>query len=355
MPSVAPVRRTAARLAALLVATLALGVAALPVSPASAASPTGLLAAAPGDDEGGTAALRAQLDAASKGWLDARTALNRSVTRQKQLAAQLTTINAELGSRDAKVGEIAAVAYRSGRLGTASALLGSTSPEGFLDRAAALSQVAANEDRALRELLDTRDQATRTQAALNAEIQEQRKQVAVMAKRKQQAEQALEVANKRAATSDGSGTRGTSTANATPAKRNPDGSWPPESCSVNDPTPADGCITPRTLHALQQAKAAGFTRYVSCYRPSGSGEHPKGRACDFAAQKDGFGGVATGGDKTYGNNLAAYFIRNSDALAVLYVIWYKQIWLPSSGWKAYSGGNGDPSSDHTNHVHLSVY
>ncbi|MCW3843163.1 hypothetical protein ONA70_23970 [Micromonospora yasonensis] len=355
MPAVAPVRRTVARLAALLVAALALGVAIAPVSPASAAAPTGLLAAAPGDDEGGSPTLRAQLDAASKGWLDARTGLNRSVARQKQLNTQLATINAELGTRDAKVGEIAAVAYRTGRLGTAAALLGSSSPEGFLDRAAALSQVAAHEDRALRDLLDTRDQATRTQAALNSEIQEQRKQVAVMAKRKQQAEQALEVANKRAATTDGSGTRGTSSATATPAKRNADGSWPPESCSVNDPTPADGCITPRTLHALQQAKAAGFTRYVSCYRPSGSGEHPKGRACDFAAQKDGFGGVATGGDKTYGNNLAAYFIRNSDALAVLYVIWYKQIWLPSSGWKAYSGGNGDPSSDHTNHVHLSVY
>lgn len=355
MPSVAPVRRTAARLAALLVAALALSVAAVPLSPASAAPPAGLLAAAPGDDEGGTPALRAQLDAASKGWLEARTALNRSVARQQELNTRLAAVNTELGSRDAKVGEIAAVAYRSGRLGTASALLTSGSPDGFLDRAAALSQVAAHEDRALRDLRDTRDQATRTQAALNREIQEQRRQVAVMAKRKQQAERALEVANKKAATTDSTGTRGTSTANATPARRNADGSWPPESCSVNDPTPADGCITPRTLHALQQAKAAGFTRYVSCYRPSGSGEHPKGRACDFAAQKDGFGGVATGGDKTYGNNLAAYFIRNADPLAVLYVIWYRQIWLPSSGWKAYSGGNGDPSSDHTNHVHLSVY
>jgi hypothetical protein len=356
MPSVAPVRRTAARLAALLIATLALGVAAAPVSPATAAAPTGLLAAAPGDDEGGTPALRAQLDAASKGWLEARTALNRSIARQKQLTAELATINTELGTRGDKVGEIAAVAYRSGRLGIASALLGSRSPEGFMDRAAALEQVAAHEDRALRDLLDTKDQASRTQTALNREIQEQRKQVAVMAKRKQQAERALAVANRKAAAAgDGSGTGGTSTANAKPAPRNSDGSWPAESCSVNDPTPADGCITPRTLHALQQAKAAGFTRYVSCYRPSGSGEHPKGRACDFAAQTDGFGGVASGGDKTYGNNLAAYFIRNSDALAVLYVIWFKQIWLPSSGWKAYSGGNGDPSSDHTNHVHLSVY
>ncbi|MFG1658955.1 coiled-coil domain-containing protein [Micromonospora chersina] len=356
MPPVAPVRRTAARLAALLIATLTLGVVAAPALPASAAPATGLLAAAPGDDEGGTPALRAQLDAASKGWLEARAALNRSVTRQQQLTAQLKTVNAELTVRDAKVGEIAGVAYRAGRMGTAAALLGSSSPEGFMDRAAALEQVAAHEDRALRDLIETRDEATRTQAALTGEIQEQRKQVTVMAKRKEQAERALEVANDRASRSSGGGSvQGTSSANAKPAPRNADGSWPPESCSVDDPTPADGCITPRTLHALQQAKAAGFTRYVSCHRPSGSGEHPKGRACDFAAQKDGFGGVATGGDRTYGNNLAAYFIRNADPLAVLYVIWYKQIWLPSSGWKAYSGGNGDPSSDHTNHVHLSVY
>jgi hypothetical protein len=122
---------------------------------------------------------------------------------------------------------------------------------------------------------------------------------------------------------------------------------------VNDPT-TNGCITPRMLHAMQQAQAAGFTHYVSCYRPSGSGEHPKGRACDFAADKNGFGGVATGASKDYGTRLANYFINNSDGLGVLYVIWFRRIWLPSSGWKAYSGGNGDPSSDHTNHVHLSV-
>ena len=76
---------------------------------------------------------------------------------------------------------------------------------------------------------------------------------------------------------------------------------------------------------------------------------------DFAAQRDGFGGAASGGDKTYGDNLSSYFIGNADRLGVLYVIWYRQIWLPSSGWMSYSGAYGDPSSDHTNHVHLSVY
>ncbi|MEV0153991.1 hypothetical protein AB0H57_09665 [Micromonospora sp. NPDC050686] len=357
-----PVRRTAARMAALMVVTLALalGVGAVPAVTASAAP----LAKAPGTDhEGGTEKLRDQLDAASKGWLDARTALTRSTKRQQALATQLKTIEGELGVRDAKVGEIAGVAYRTGRLGTAAALLSSRNPENFMDRAAALGQVAANEDRAVRGLLETRDQATRTKTALDGEIVEQRKQVQVMAKRKEQAEKALEVAAaearraaaQRSTSTGGSGTGGTSTVNAKPAPRNSDGSWPSESCSVDDPTPASGCITPRTLHALEQAKAAGFTRYVSCYRSGGSGEHPKGRACDFAAQKGGFGGDATGGDKTYGNNLAAYFVRNADRLAVLYVIWYRQIWLPSSGWKSYSGAGGDPSSDHTNHVHLSVY
>ena len=117
--AVAPVRRTAARLAALLVATLALGVAAAPVGPGLGGAPGRPAAAAPGDDEGGTPALRAQLDAASKGWLDAKAALDRSAKRQKQLTDQLTTIEAELTVRDAKVGEIAGVAYRTGRLGTA--------------------------------------------------------------------------------------------------------------------------------------------------------------------------------------------------------------------------------------------
>ena len=39
----------------------------------------------------------------------------------------------------------------------------------------------------------------------------------------------------------------------------------------------------------------------------------------------------------------------------MYVIWFKQIWTPAAGWHAYHSGQGDPSSDHTNHVHMSIY
>jgi hypothetical protein len=347
----APVRPMAARIAALIAVTLALG---LPAAPAGAAAPgaaRGLAAAAPGDAEGGSASLREQLDAASKGFIDAQTALNNSTRRQKELTNHLATIENDLKARNQTVGQLADVAYRTGRLSRVSALLESGSPDGFLNRASRLGAVASNEDREVRALVDTRDQEARAKAAIDQEVVEQRKQLAAMVKRKQQAERALAQDGGGRASA---GVTGTNSSTAKPAPRNPDGSWPSESCSVNDPT-TSGCITPRTLHAMNQAKAAGFTRFVSCHRDGGSGEHPKGRACDFAAEKGGFGGVASGGDRTYGNNLAAYFVKNADRLGVLYVIWFKQIWLPSSGWKAYNSGNGDPSSDHTNHVHLSVY
>jgi hypothetical protein len=344
-----PVRRT-------ITAFLAVIVTAVPLtgSPAAAtppaAAPVGLRAA-PGDiDEGGTPKLREQLNAASKGFVDAKAALNNSTKRQKELTAHLKTVEAELVVRTETVGRLAGQAYRAGRLGPVSALLDSGSPDDFVSRASALSAVAANEDSKLRALITTRDQETRAKAAIDKELGEQKKQLAVMAKRKEQAERALAAAGGGQAVAGVGG----GSSSAAPARRNSDGSWPNESCSVNEPK-TGGCITPRTAHAMNQAKAAGFNRFVSCFRDDGGpGEHPLGRACDFAAQQSGFGGVASGGDRTYGDNLAAYYVDNADRLGVLYVIWFKRIWLPSSGWRAYNNGNGDPSSDHTNHVHLSM-
>ncbi len=301
-------------------------------------------------DEGGSASLREQLDAASKGYIDAKTKLDASKIRQTQLTGQLTTVETELTAQTAAVDEIAAAAYISGGLGPLAGVLSSGSPEIFIDRVALLNVVAANEDAQVQGLRLTRERVSAAKTAIDAEVKQQQEQLKVMAQRKQQAEKALRAAGGGLETS---GFASSTSALAVPAPRNADGSWPTESCSVNDPT-TSGCITPRMLHALNQAKAAGFTRYVSCYRSGGSGEHPKGRACDFAAAQGGFGGTATGGDRTYGNNLATYFVRNASRLAVLYVIWYRQIWLPGSGWRSYSGG-GTPSSDHTNHVHLSVY
>jgi hypothetical protein len=330
----------------------------LAIAPSRPASAAPAPLAAPGDSgddgEGGSKSLIEQLEAASKGFVEAKEALDRSKKRQVELNQLLKTIDAELGPRQDALDEIAQQTYRTGRLGPMTALLTASSTGSMLDRAQTLETVAVKQDLALRELKDTRTKQEQAKLAVDESIREQQKQLTVMAKRKAQAENALKAANQGgsdAALSSSGG--GGSSLLAEPTRRNPDGSLPSEGCSINDPT-TSGCITPRTLHAMNEAKKDDFRRFVSCFRPQGSGEHPKGRACDFAADKKGFGGDATGSSRTYGNRLANYFIANASRLGVLYVIWFRRIWLPSSGWKSYSGAGGDPSSDHTNHVHLSM-
>ncbi|MFC0526553.1 coiled-coil domain-containing protein [Phytohabitans kaempferiae] len=307
----------------------------------------GPAAAAPNtDDEGASKTLRAQLEAAAKGHIEAKNKLDSSKKRQLELGLQLRKVEEDLTAVTGEVAVLAAQSYRVGRLTPVTMLLNSSSRDDFLERAATLDLLAQRDGRAMRRLTDAREEHRRTKAAIDNEIREQEKQVAILAKRKQDAERAL-----------GIGTAGgfvsADSPLARPAPRNPDGSWPKERCIVDDPT-TSGCITARTLHAYNQSRAAGFKRHTSCKRSGGGGEHPLGRACDFSAASGGFENRdATGGDRTYGNNLAAFLVKNASRLGVLYVIWYRQIWLPNTGWRPYSG-SGSPAATHTNHVHLSM-
>jgi peptidoglycan DL-endopeptidase CwlO len=332
-----PVRRRLAAAFALLVATAGL---ALATGSPAVADP----GASGSDGEGGTKSLNQELDAASRGYLEAKAALATSKQNEAQLTAKLKEIDAQLAPQQAVLDQIINQSYKTGRLGAMAALLSADSTQGLLDRVNTLETVAVKQDSALRALKDTRTQQEQSKIAIDIAIRDQQKQVNLMARRKAQAESAL----KAAGAGQNAASPGGSSAGSASAPKYSGGS-----SMVADPT-SSGRITTRLLNAMNQAQKAGFTHYVHCYRPQDSGEHPKGRACDFAADKGGFGGIATGASKDYGNRLANYFIKNSDNLGVLYVIWFNRIWLPSSGWKSYSGGNGDPSSDHTNHVHLSV-
>ncbi|MGK5444595.1 coiled-coil domain-containing protein [Micromonospora sp. URMC 105] len=309
----------------------------------------GAVPAAAEPNEGGTKKLREALEAAAKGHIEAKAKLDNSKRRQAALTGELKTVEGRLVGLNAQVGEVAAQSYRLGRLTTATALLNSASPQVLLERAAELDVMGQRDAKRLRELAEAKQAAAQAKAAIDNEVREQQKQLAALAKRKRDAERALATVSSGASAGFSGGSR-----SASPAPRNSDGSWPSESCSVNDPT-TDGCITPRTLHALRQAQAAGYKRHVSCFRSGGGGEHPKGRACDFSAATGGFEDrTATGGDKAYGDSLANYYKNNASRLGVLYVIWYRQIWMPNTGWRSYSG-SGSPAADHTNHVHLSMY
>ncbi|WP_374728285.1 coiled-coil domain-containing protein [Catenuloplanes atrovinosus] len=302
------------------------------------------------DDEGGTRTLRTALEQAAKAHLDAQARLEASRKRQSELALRLKRAETDIAALTARVGVVAREAYRRGRITGPMLLLAARDRAEFLRRTAGLETIAALDDARLRDLRAARAEARRARAAIDDEVREQARQVEIQAARRRDAERALAAA--------GGGAPGgfvdADSPAAEPAPRTAGGAWPDESCTVADPT-TRGCVTPRTLHAMRQARADGFRRFVSCYRPSGGGEHPRGRACDFAAARDGFEDVnASGDDREYGDRLAAYLVHNADELGVLYVIWYRQIWMPGNGWRSYSG-RGSPSATHTNHVHLSLY
>lgn len=300
-------------------------------------------------DEGGNAALSAKLEEAAMAYYDIQAKLTASQKRQVEIKKALQLAELSLVRLNAEVATIAAARYKSGQMGVLSGfLLGQGSTEELLQGAAIAEYLAWKDDDELRQYREARDEASKNRALLDAEVANEQKQLKELDKQKRNAEKALAAVGGMVS----AGYSGPTPAAAQPAPRNADGSFPSESCSINDPT-TGGCITPRMFHALNEARLAGFTRYVRCWRTQSWGEHPKGRACDFAAQVSNFGGAATGGDKAYGTKLAQWSIRNASALGVLYVIWYRQIWMPGIGWRSYFG-SGDPSSEHTNHVHLSM-
>jgi hypothetical protein len=294
--------------------------------------------------------MRRQLEEAQTAWLDAKAKLDASLARQQELTATLADVEIQLSEETRVVGQIARNAYMSAGFTSISSVVSTGSAKEFLDGMSMLNIVSTREAEAVRQLIVTRNIAQDAQAAINSEVVAQEGIYAEMEARKQQAQQALW------AVGGGQETGGFSASAsviAVPSPRNASGGWSGESCSIYE-SATGGCITPRTAHARDQAYGAGFTKYVSCYRSlQDGGEHPLGRACDYAVGNSGFGGTAEGEDRSYGNNLAAFFLFNAERLGVLYIIWYRQIWLPSSGWRSYSGCC-DPSSMHTNHVHVSM-
>jgi hypothetical protein len=320
--------------------------------------------AAPGstatDDEGGTAALRASLDKANRGYSEAKARLAVSRQRQAALIRQQKITEAKVATLTEDVNALADAVYRGGRLNTLAAALDSGSMVAFLQRSALIEHLSAQDKRQLTALVESRETLADQKRRIEAEIKVQAAQEKAMAKRKADAERALDTALRAAAARrkaaaeppKASAPSGTPQRASRSAPRSSDGSFASEGCTVDDPT-SGGCLTPRMANALQQARAAGFTRYTACFRNASFGEHGKGRACDFSAEVGTFGGAATGAARTYGNNLAAWGINNADRLGVLYIIWYRQIWMPSTGWRSYSG-SGSPAAEHTNHVHISV-
>jgi hypothetical protein len=286
------------------------------------------------------------IEQTNRDYVAAKSKLDKSKKRQLELAAEVDRAKADLAALAPQVGQIAAQSYRTGRVGALALLLEADAPDSFVQRAAALDEMNMVNEKKLAEVNVVKSRAEQAKLALDAEVREQQKQTALMAKDKHDADKALALVG-------GQGFTGGLVDAVSPVARigpgrTADGDWKPQSCSEQDPT-TSGCITPRTLHAYKEVKRAGFNRFVGCHRNGGPYEHPKGRACDWSLQKSGFSPWHNNDTRMYGNNVAAFLIRNADRLGIYYVIWNRQIWFPATGWKSYSG-----PSNHTDHVHMSL-
>ncbi|MFD1932596.1 coiled-coil domain-containing protein [Nonomuraea mangrovi] len=127
--------------------------------------------------------------------------------------------------------------------------------------------------------------------------------------------------------------------------RKSDGSWAPEL-----PTGSEN-ITPRTRlmrDTIKKSFALPFE--VGCYRSGGSGEHPLGRACDFMMSSGG--ATPTAANRTLGDQVAAWAMKNQSRLGIKYVIWRQRI-NSGSGWRAMSD-RGSITANHYDHVHISM-
>lgn len=342
----APPRRLIAPILAVLVA---LALVLTPTGPAGAApnpTPTPSAGAPADEDDGPPQLLRDVIESSSRNYLQAKAKVDQSKKRQAELDANLRVTQARFDALAPQVGEVASQSYRIGRVGVLATLLNSASPDSFVQRVSALDSLNMVNDKKVAAVNEAKNQIAAARAALDAELKQQQEQFAVMAKQKEQADKALALVGGNRQIGNGFVAATSPVARAAP--RTADGGWPDESCSQNDPT-TDGCITPRTLNAYNEVRRAGFNRFAGCHRNGGPFEHPKGRACDWSLLNKGFARASTKDQLLYGNNLAAFLIRNADRLGILYVIWYKQIWLPATGWKSYSG-----ASDHTDHVHMSL-
>lgn len=298
----------------------------------------------PGDDSAS-----GELSGAIEDFLDAEDELAALEQEEKDLEEELEESESLVDELEVELGEFAATAYTTSDLHSTAALLSSGDPENMIHALTTLDYLGESRAQRIQELTEALTEISDRQEALDDIIAEQANVL-------EDLEESRDAAARELAASGGDEAQGPDAGDfrpADPVPRDADGSLPYESCSMSDPT-TQGCLTPRTLHSLEQAQVAGFTRFTSCFRQEASGEHPLGRACDFSASPGSFGGHAHGDDKAYGDNLAAWFVENANELGVQYVIWYRQIWFPSSGWRTYNLAHGDANSDHTNHVHVSI-
>ncbi|MER6945027.1 hypothetical protein ABT294_13475 [Nonomuraea sp. NPDC000554] len=134
-----------------------------------------------------------------------------------------------------------------------------------------------------------------------------------------------------------------------PGVRRSDGTWVPQLPGGSDN------ITPRMRLVKMLVKERFAVPFgIGCYRTiQDGGEHPLGRACDFMLSRGG--SLPSAAEVERGNEIAAWAIKNSKRLGIMYIIYRQRIWHARTGtWRTMSD-RGGTTANHFDHPHISVY
>src|SRR4051812_34359811 len=140
------------------------------------------------DDVEANATLNDVLESSNRKYVQAKAAVAKSTTTQKQLGVEITLAEADRNRLIPEVNAIAAQQYATGHLGTASFLLGSQGSDDFLAKAVSLEEINSLHDRKLHELDQAIDEVTAKKSALDAEVESQQTNLLAMSKQKGAAE-----------------------------------------------------------------------------------------------------------------------------------------------------------------------
>ena len=132
---------------------------------------------------------------------------------------------------------------------------------------------------------------------------------------------------------------------------------PPPSTDVGGAIPASWKVTERRLTAktirVHRAVRKAFPQIktIGGWYQTNAGEHPVGRAIDIMIPN-----YKSASGRELGYQIANWSRKNAKSLNILYVVWRQTIWntqRDSEGWR-FMADRGDDSSNHLNHVHISV-
>ncbi|MQA87972.1 MAG: hypothetical protein GEV03_25935 [Streptosporangiales bacterium] len=271
--------------------------------------------------------------------------LTDGIQAARRAAREVREVEGKQAAARARLAELAAARYKSGRIDPVIMLATSDDPRVVLDQAATAEHLARNDQDRLREMQSLMEARRRAQQEAQARVTETRRLVARLEAKKDKVAELIEKYEAEEAAREEREAQSSGSSGYTPTPH------------AKSPVIGGGSsITPRMQDVLTEVdQRFGPFSSIGCYRATNDGgEHPLGRACDFMLSTGG--SMPSSENVDHGWAVANWARDNADRLGVMYIIYRQQIWDVRSGggWRAMED-RGSITANHYDHVHISVF